>query len=265
MNDMLLGSMFLQYKTYVTSRVEQWTMTPGIYNTEMLQFDKDPVTGEQLYKVHNDLDEYGMPNIEIMTREQIDKRHQEGKGKSFEQLMQEDAVEAAMSWKGIPMEGMGRSYVKFAKDIFKLNWSDLRDKWNNPIERDNILIGLHDCLLMSLMMMLVTILFGLTIDGEVTTDHQKVARAMQKKGWGPSIMYNIAYGSFQDFPFWQTIGSMFGDLNPMVVTSAKRLVQNTGNVITGDKTIMQALTNTVGAVADLRGWANALANAAEEV
>ena len=263
MNDMLLGSMFLQYKTYTTSRVEQWAMTPGIYNTELLQFDKDP-TGEQLYKVHKGLDEYGMPDIEIMTRAQIDQNAING-GKSFDDMIKDNEVETSMSWKGIPMEGMGRSYVKFVKDILHLNWEDLRKKWNNPIERDNILIGLHDCLLMSLMMMLVTILFGLTIDGEVTTDTQKVARAMQKKGWGASFMYNVAYGSFQDFPFWQTIGSMFGDLNPTVVVSAKRLVQNTGNVITGDKTIMQALTNTIGAAADLRGWANKLAEAAENI
>ena len=260
MNDMLLGSMFLQYKTYVTSRVEQWGMTPGIYNTELLQYDKDPISGEQLYKFHNDLDEDGMPDIEILTREQIEKE----KG-DFNKLMGENRIEASMSWKGIPMEGMGRSYVKFVKDAAHWNWADFKQKWNNPIERDNILIGLHDCLLMSLMMMLVTILFGLVVDGEVTTDHTKMARAMQKKGWGASFMYNVAYGSFQDFPFWQTIGSMFGDLNPMVVTSAKKLVTNTGNVIMGDKTVMQALTNTIGAAADLRGWANKLAEASEEV
>lgn len=265
MNDMLLGSMFLQYKTYVTSRVEQWAMTPGIYNTEMLQYDKDPLTDEQLYKVHNDLDNDGMPNIELLTRAQIEQRHNQGNGKSFEQLMAENRIEAAMSWKGIPMEGMGRSYAKFVKDALHLNWADLKDKWNNPIERDNILIGLHDCLLMSLMMMLVTILFGLINDGEITTDHQKIARAMQSKGWGASFMYNVAYGSFQDFPFWQTIGSMFGDLNPMVVTSAKRLVTTTGNVIMGDKTIMQAFTNTIGAAADLRGWANKLAEVSENI
>ena len=260
MNDMLLGSMFLQYKTYVTSRVEQWTMTEGVYNTQMLVHDTDPITDELLYKFHNGLDEYGMPNIEIKTRKQI-----ENDGHDFDKLVENNQIEACMKWKGIPMEGMARSYFKFTKDAMHWNWADFKDKWNNPIERDNILIGLHDCLFMSLMMMLITGLFGMLFDGEWVTDREKVARSMQKHGWGPSFMYNVAYGSFSDFPFWQTLGSMFGDLNPTVVTSATRLVTNTANVVVGKKTLAQALTNTIGAAADLRGWANKLAEASEDL
>ena len=258
MNDMLLGSMFLQYKTYVTSRVEQWTMTEGIYNTNMLVQDTDPVTGELLYKFHNGLDEYGMPNIEIKTREQIEKTH------NFDEMVQQNKIEACMVWKGIPMEGMARSYFKFVKDASHWNWADFKQKWNNPIERDNVLIGLHDCLFMSLMMMLVTGLFGMMFDGKWETDRTKVARSMQNHGWIPSFTYNVAYGSFSDFPFWQTLGNMFSDLNPSVVTSGKKIVETTGNVLIGKKTVAQAITNTIGAAADLRGWANSLAKAANQ-
>lgn len=254
MNDMFLGSAFLQYKTYATSRVEQWVMTPGIYNTEMLQHDVDPVTGEQLYKVHSkELDENGMPIIEIKTRDQIE---------NFDELMEANQIEACMSWKGIPMEGMGRSYIKFLKDMKSLNWADLKEKWNNPIERDNIILGLHDCLLMSLFMLLITGLFGWILgDGTFETDHEKVAREMRNAGWGESLAYNIAWGSFSDFPIWKTLGNVFGDLNPSVVTSASKLVTTTGNVIVGNKSLLQAVTNTVGAAADLKGWADKLADA----
>ena len=260
MNDMLLGSMFLQYKTYVTSRVEQWTITEGVYNTTLLQQDTDPINGEGLYKYHKGLDEYGMPIIEIKTLTQL-----ENDGVDIDSATANNQIEACMVWKGIPMEGMARSYFKFAKDVKELNWADLKEKWDNPIERDNVLIGLHDCLFMSLMMLLVTGLFGMIFDGKWTTDRTEVARSMQKHGWGPSFMYNVAYGSFSDFPFWQSVGSMFNDLNPPVVISAKRLVENTGAVVVGDKTVAQALTNTIGAAADLRGWANKLAKAAEQV
>ena len=49
-----------------------------------------------------------------------------------------------------------------------------------------------------------------------------------------------------------------GDWNPPAWTSAKRLVTNTGAVILGNKTLFQAVTNTVGAAADLKGIADAL-------
>ena len=201
-----------------------------------------------------------MPIIEIKTLTQL-----ENDGVDIDSATANNQIEACMVWKGIPMEGMARSYFKFAKDVKELNWADLKEKWDNPIERDNVLIGLHDCLFMSLMMLLVTGLFGMIFDGKWTTDRTEVARSMQKHGWGPSFMYNVAYGSFSDFPFWQSVGSMFNDLNPPVVISAKRLVENTGAVVVGDKTVAQALTNTIGAAADLRGWANKLAKAAEQV
>lgn len=249
-NDMFLGSMFMQYKTYITSRVEQWTMTPGIYNTELLQHATDPITGEKLYKIHTDaVDEDGLPIIEIKPKSKID---------NFEQLQNENKIEACMEWKGIPMEGMARSYVKFAKDIAHWNWLDIKEKWNNPVERDNILIGLHDCLLMSLMMMLITALFGLAFEGEWTTDRNKISRAMRDNGWGASFTYNVAYGSFNDFPFWQSLNSMFGDFNPSMVTSIKRIVENSGAVVLGKKSLFQAVTNTVGAAGDLKGLANRL-------
>ncbi len=260
MNDMFLGSLFLQYKTYTTSRVEQWVMTPGVYNTEMLEHDVDEVTGEKLYRVHNGIDEYGMPRLEIKTRSQL-----ESEGRDFNELVANKEIEACMSWKGIPMEGMARSYLKFATDVLHWDWAEWKRRWNEPIERDNILLGLHDCLFMSLMMLLMTALFGIAFEGEWTTDHQKIARAMQKNGWGPSLAYNIAYGSFQDFPFWQVGASMFSDLNPTAIISAKRVIQNTGAVIMGNKTIFQAATNTIGALNDLRGVANNIANTVESI
>lgn len=45
----------------------------------------------------------------------------------------------------------------------------------------------------------------------------------------------------------------------------KRVISNTGAVITGDKTVFQAATNTIGALNDLRGVANNIAKTVKEV
>ena len=250
-HDMFLGSFFMQYKTFITSRIEQWTLSPGTYNTELLQWETDPVTGEHLYRIHNDLDADGRPNIEIKRESQI---------QNLDELIRQNKAEKLYVWKGIPMEGIARSYVNFFKRFKGLNWDNIKDVKNNPIERDNLLLGLHDTLFASFMLMLITALAGLIIDGELTTDHKKIAREVRKLGWGPSFAYNVAYGSWTDFAVWNNAWSIMGDWNPPALTAGKRVVQNAGAVILGNKTIFQAVTNTVGAAADLKGLADKFAN-----
>ena len=67
-------------------------MTPGVYNTEMLEHDMDEVTGEKLYRVHSGIDEYGMPRLEIKTRSQL-----ESEGRDFNELVANKEIEACMS------------------------------------------------------------------------------------------------------------------------------------------------------------------------
>lgn len=249
-NDMFLGSLFMQYKTYIVSRVEQWTLNPGTYNTEFLEWDTDPISGQKLYKIHKKELVNGKPEIEIKA---------EGDISNMEELKSEGLIEPLYVWKGMPMEGIARSYLKFFKDIKSWDWETIKEKWKDPIERDNILLGMHDCILASLMIMIITGLFGLAFKGEWITDTKKVARAARDSGWGGSFAFNVLSGSFQDFPIWSTLNSILGDWNPPAWTAGKRVIENTGAVIFGDKSVFQALTNTVGAAADLKGLANRLA------
>ena len=63
-------------------------MTPGIYNTQLLQQATDPVNGEKLYKVHTgSTDEDGLPIIEIKTEKNIE---------NFDELVKEGKIEACM-------------------------------------------------------------------------------------------------------------------------------------------------------------------------
>lgn len=251
-NDMFLGSFFMQYKTYITSRVEQWTLSPGTYNTEFLEWEVDPVTKQKLYRVHGDLDEEGKPDITIKTKAQI--------GADFDRLVSENRIEPLYVWKGMPMEGIARSYINFFKDIKSMGWDAFKNLKNNPIQRDNMLMGLHDTLFASFMMLLITGIFGLLIDGEWTTDHAKIAKEARKNGWLDSFTYNVSYGSFTDFSPWKNAWSMVGDWNPPALTSAIRVVNNAGAVIMGNKSIFQAVTNTVGAAGDLKGLADKFAD-----
>ena len=160
----------------------------------------------------------------------------------------------------MPMEGIARSYIDFFKRVKSLNWDDIKAIKDNPVERDNLILGLHDTLFASFMLLLITGIAGLLIDGEWTTDHTKIAKEARQLGWGPSFAYNVAYGSYTDFAIWNNAWSILGDWNPPALTSAKRLVENSGAVILGKKSLFQAVTNTVGAAGDLKGLADKFAN-----
>lgn len=250
-SDMFLGSLFMQYKTYVTSRAEQWGLDGGVYNTETMQWVEDPITHEKLYKVHQEqLSDSGQPIIELKTKSQIE---------NFDELVEKGLIEPYYEYVGIPMEGMGRSMVRFFGKVAKMDWKGAMEMWKNPIDRDNFILGLNDCLIMSLLMLITTGLFGLMLDGEWITDSQKIAQHARKAGWGESFSYQVIYGSFQDFPVTQVVGTMFNDWNPSSWVAAKRLISNSSSVILGDKTIAQAATRSIGALSDFRGIADNLA------
>jgi hypothetical protein len=75
-NDMFLGSFFMQYKTFMTSKMEQWAMKEGVYNIESLKQQYDPVTGEKLYEIII-YSEDGMPSREIIKESDLSKRSED--------------------------------------------------------------------------------------------------------------------------------------------------------------------------------------------
>ena len=253
-HDMFLGSFFMQYKTYITSRIEQWTMKPGTYNTEMYEAVVDPVYGEKLYKVHSkELGPDGMPQIEIKRESEIANIKQ--------QLIEEGRIETYYRYKGMPMEGIGYAMWQFIKGLGTLNMETLNEVFANPIRRDNFILGLHDLVFAQLMMMLITAIFGVLIEGVWTTDSKKVAKAAQKEGYLTSLSYNVLNGAWQDFDIVKNLAGIATEWNPSAVISALRIGENTKALILGNKTLFQAATRTVGALGDLKGVADMVAEA----
>lgn len=73
MNDMFLGSFFMQFKTYATAKMEQWFMKPGAsYNVQTYKEVVDEDTGERLYErlILSEENSNGIPSIETITESQ---------------------------------------------------------------------------------------------------------------------------------------------------------------------------------------------------
>jgi hypothetical protein len=112
--DGLFGALFLQYKTYLTAKFEQWTMPQGIYNTEMLKQQFDPVTGEELY-MKISYDETGRPQRDIVRKSQV-----------TQQEIDNGEVRVYYDYEGIPMEGLFQESLHFVKSLAKMDFKEFK-------------------------------------------------------------------------------------------------------------------------------------------
>ena len=245
LNDTFIGSFFLQYKTFVTAKLEQWTLEPGVYNTELLKQQYDPVNkDEKLYvKVeYKDGDNLGIPTRTIVRESQL--TEEDKKSGNYEPYMR---------WEGAPMEGMWYGSAEFLKSLAKLDGKKLKEILNNPLKKSNLILALNDMILASLMMFIINALFGIGIGEEEWYRKAKTRQAMRDEGWGSQWFYKVAMGAFSDGPVTNIIYEMFSDVNPPLVSSITKLGKSTTEVIFGNKSIARAVTENVGAVREFQG------------
>ena len=242
LNDMFLGSFFMQFKTFMTAKMEQWFMKEGLVNMEHLKQQYDPITKEKLYEIivypNNDLS--NMPSREIIKESDLKSRTEE----------EQKAARPYIEWTGQPMEGMIYSMWTFAKAIKNMDQEKLKELWNNPHDRGLLLIGLSDMFICALFGVLIRALFGAAVGSEEWKDINKDVR---NSGYLQSFSYSVLTGFANDGPPTAIVKSMLSDMNPPLITNLHQFVDSCTNVITGSQSITYALTRNIGLLSDLSG------------
>ena len=246
MNDMFLGSFFMQFKTFVTAKLEQWTMTGGVYNVEYLKQQYDPITNEKLYEIikyPND-DNTGMPYREII------------KETAYNNLSEEEKAKARpyIEWTGQPMEGMLIGGWNAIKAIMKMDKDELDRIWNDPHEKGLLLLGMSDMFLMGLLALIIQALYGAAVGSE---EWSEINRDVRNSNYFASLSYNVLRGFANDNNITSVISSMASDVNPPFLTNLKQFASSCWGVAIGDQSLAYALTRNVGAVSDLSGMVKA--------
>lgn len=244
-NDTFLGSFFMQYKTFITAKLEQWTMHPGVYNTEMLKQQYDPVhKNEKLYvKVtYPNADSTGVPIREIVRESQL-----------TEEDRKSGNVEAYLRWEGMPMEGMWQSSMNFISKGMRLDGKALKELWKNPMKRANFCLMLNDLIFASLMMLMLNALFGISIGSDEWWNKNKVRNEMRDENWIKQWGYKVSLGAFQDGPITSIVSQMLSDLNPPIITSVTKLIDTTNKLIIGDTSLATAVVSNFGALREFQG------------
>ena len=253
MNDMFLGSFFMQFKTFVTAKLEQWTMTGGVYNVEYLKQQYDPITNEKLYEIikYPNPDNTGVPYREII------------KESVYNNLSEEEKAQARpyIEWTGQPMEGMLIGGWNAIKAIMKMDKEELDRIWNDPHEKGLLLLGLSDMFLMGLLALIIKALYGAAVGSDEWSD---INRDVRDSGYFASLSYNVLRGFANDNNITSVISSMASDVNPPFLTNLKQFASSCWNVAIGNQSLAYALTRNVGAISDLSGIVKAWEKANKE-
>lgn len=237
--DTFAGAFIMQYKTFLTSKLEQWIMSAGTHNTELLKQQFDSETGEELYQVI-EYDEENQPHRKIkrkseLTQEEIDSNN----------------ARLYFDYEGIPMNGLLWESAHFVKSIITMDQEEMNRIWNDPVERGYLLLAMHDQFIMMLLTLLVTFITGEFADLDEPLNERKVRNAVKTMGPAEQLAYNVVWGSLQDSQFQNILGNFAQ--NPPMVTQISRFVSSNWQVITGKHTIPYIFTSNIGAIRNFQG------------
>ena len=244
--DTMFGSIFLQYKTFLTAKLEQWTMHEGVYNIAQLEPQLDD-NGDQMY-VRFYEDENGTPHKEVILKSEYDQLDDETK----------QTCRLYYDYTGLPMQGMLQESMNVYKSVLSFDQDKINEIWSDPTTRAMFKLQLHDLWLMAFMTVLVTFIFGSALDVDKPLNQKKVLSAVKKAGPTSNLAYNVIAGSMADSQLPNIITS-FTD-RPPSISSAQRFVTSSMKVITGDASAANWMTRNVGMLRDFQGLTENLDN-----
>lgn len=217
---MFLGSFMLQFRTFLSAKLEQWILKPGTYNQGQYKLAENS-EGVKYVKIFEGEDSNGLPKYRIDLETNI----KDGDNWTYIQ-----------EWKGRFMEGMAYSILDFGKALFTMDWNKWKELWNNPTKRANFKLFFHDLVWMSIMMMIIQAIF---------LDENE---AGEKPSGISQFVGSTLYTSFADGPIHSILGGMFSDLNPPAYSIAKDLYRNTTGIISGSSTFFEGVADSFSVV-----------------
>lgn len=235
-NDSFIGSMQMQYRTYATSKMEQWFIKAGSYNMESLKVQKDAESGETIYETIRQNKENGLKQRVLVKESDVTQEDFNNGAKPY------------VAWEGDPLEGMFHSAVKLGTAIVTMDQEKLNAIWKDPFEKNQLILALIDMLFFGVVGYAITMLF---FDGQSADE-------IRHADWATQWAYKATVGATTDGPVWNTLEGFFGDMNPPMVGQIKTLWSSSMKVAHGDSSFLNFVSTNVGSLRELRGVAEGL-------
>ena len=240
MRQRLLGSLFLQFRTYGISRAKEFFdgphYTSDIHMENLQLINEETGELEDLYLVVN-------PDKEAVARgEQMAYIPKLKSEVNPDQIRSGEAVQVRVPV-GTYISGGNIQNIYNALTtlwIFK-NQEEFDEMWNkNPEYR----ASLYMVLIETFGMMLLAFIINAIYEGALQGDYDDI-------DWFTQWSYNVAIGITQDGPLWSVMQSIIGDGAPPMLGILKNFSNNITSVITGKKDFMYGLVNSIGATREL--------------
>ena len=226
----LLGSAWMQYKTWLGAKVNQHFKSAGFENQWRTYIEKAE-NGEELWQII-DSETYGTPRY-VPRSEVTDEDIDSGK--------------ASPVWitEGTYSLGMMQATGQFLADVCTWDLDKFMEHWNNPILRGQLLNGLMDTLGLLLFLAALKAIFG-----------EDVVNNKSEQDWITQWSYGVLVGFAEDGPINMVFGSVVQDLNPPSLIAIQKWAQTANSVLAGNKSIGEGLIASFGATKELTGLFN---------
>lgn len=226
----LLGSAWMQYKTWLGAKVNQHFKSAGFENQWRTYIEKAE-NGEELWQIVDpeDPETHGAPRY-VPKSEVTDEEIASGK--------------ASPVWitEGTYSLGMMQATGQFLADVCTWDLDKFMEHWNNPTLRGQLLNGLMDTLGLMLFLAALKAIFG-----------EDVVNNKSEQDWITQWSYGVLVGFAEDGPINMIFGSVVKDMNPPSLMAIQRWAQTANSVLAGNKTIGEGLITSFGATKELTG------------
>lgn len=226
----LLGSAWMQYKTWLGAKVNQHFKSAGFENQWRTYIEKAE-NGEELWQIVDpeDTETHGAPRY-VPKSEVTDEEIASGK--------------ASPVWitEGTYSLGMMQATGQFLADVCTWDLDKFMEHWNNPTLRGQLLNGLMDTLGLMLFLAALKAIFG-----------EDVVNNKSEQDWITQWSYGVLVGFAEDGPINMIFGSVVKDMNPPSLMAIQRWAQTANSVLAGNKTIGEGLITSFGATKELTG------------
>lgn len=238
MTKMLLGSLFLQFKTYGINRLQEF-------------FDGETDTSDIYWITHKIKNKNG----ELEDAWIVFDRNSTllGGDGEFAKLVPESEVPLELIKSGAATKARTLSsfhinggYVKQMIDLgaslfLYRNQEEFNKMWNeNPTYKANLTIFMIDTLGMLLLAFLINLIYGEAMQGDYDS-----------ADWFTKWSYNVAIGVTQDGPVWSVLSSVVGDGTPPVLSVIQSWSNNVWSVVTGKQNLLYGVASSFGATREL--------------
>ena len=229
----LLGSVFLQFKTYSLQQFLQNTRDTGYINITR-QRHVTTQEGEKIYYVISttpeEFQEYGVYRA-------VKESELEG--------INSDKIVPVIEFAGSGVGGRVATDFELAKDIlfdkdkFMENWK------NNDVYKANLYISLIDNLAMLFVAMLLRLMYG-----------EDTIKDIKSEDWWTRWSYTVLMGVAQDGPIDQVVSGLIGNGAPPSIAALQTFYRNAHEVITGESSAIYGFMNSFGATRQFSGMFN---------